>query len=245
MSRPEHGCPLPELGPEAYERWRASEIGELTERLERQLILELVGDVAGLRILDVGCGDGLFAVDLAKRGASVTGVDASAAMIGAATARASAEKVNIDFEVARAEQLPFADDQFDTLTAITILCFVADAAPVFREIARVLKPSGRLVIGELGKWSTWAAGRRMRAWRGSPLWRRGRFRTANELRKLAEAAGLGVETVRGAIYYPRCRYLARLLTPADRPMGRATTLGAAFVALSAAKRESTRGDHSL
>jgi 2-polyprenyl-3-methyl-5-hydroxy-6-metoxy-1,4-benzoquinol methylase len=62
------------LGPECYARWRASEIGATTERLERQLILELVGDVGGRKVLDVGCGDGEFALALAKRGASVTGI---------------------------------------------------------------------------------------------------------------------------------------------------------------------------
>ena len=46
-------------------------------RLERQLILQLVGDVDGCRVLDVGCGDGKFAVELAKRGAIVVGIDAS------------------------------------------------------------------------------------------------------------------------------------------------------------------------
>jgi hypothetical protein len=45
---------IPELGPEDYVRWRASAIGAITEDLERQLILELVGDVTGFRVLDVG-----------------------------------------------------------------------------------------------------------------------------------------------------------------------------------------------
>jgi ubiquinone biosynthesis O-methyltransferase len=235
MSASEPASSLPDLGPEAYARWRTSEIGATTERLERQLILELVGDVSAKRVLDVGCGDGEFAVELAKRGAIVTGIDASTAMIDAAKARAKQHDAGVVFRVAMAEHLPFPAEQFDVVTAITILCFVEDAAPVFREIARVLRPGGRLVIGELGKWSTWAAGRRVRAWLGSRLWRRGRFRTANELRNLAEQAGLVVESVRGAIYYPRWGLAARLLSPCDSALGRLTTVGAGFVALSAVK----------
>jgi SAM-dependent methyltransferase len=110
-----------------------------------------------------------------------------------------------------------------------------DAAPVFREIARVLRPGGGLIIGELGRWSTWAAGRRIRAWLGSRLWRRGRFRTAGELCHLAEGGGLVVETVRGAIYYPRWSLAARVLSPVDPILGWLTTVGASFLALSAAK----------
>jgi ubiquinone biosynthesis O-methyltransferase len=226
---------IPDLGPDAYARWRASEIGVITERLERGLILELVGNVGGCRVLDVGCGDGEFALELAKRGAIVVGIDASPEMINAAKSRPQPQGTDISFQVAIAEHLPFPAAQFDVVTAITILCFVDNAAHVFQEIARVLRPGGGLVIGELGKWSTWAAGRRIRAWLGSRLWRRGRFRTANELRYLAEQAGLVVETVRGAIYYPRWGMAARVLSSLDPMLSRLTTVGAGFVALSAVK----------
>jgi len=231
----ERTCAVPDLGPEVYSRWRASEIGVTTERLESQLVLRLVSDVRGRRVLDVGCGDGEFALELTRRGAVVTGIDASAAMIDAAKKRAAHHNADIVFQVATAEQLPFAAEQFDVVTAITILCFIDDAGPVFREIARVLRPGGSVVIGELGKWSTWAAARRVRAWLGSRLWHQGRFRTASELRGLAEQAGLIVEAMRGAIYYPRWGFAARLLSPYDSVLGRLTTIGAGFVVLLAVK----------
>ncbi len=235
MNGSKPACVVPELGSDVYARWRASELGATTERLERKLVLELAGEIRGCKILDIGCGDGELAVDLAKRGALLTGIDASAAMIDAAMERAKRENTDIAFHVAPAENLPFGSEQFDIATAITILCFVDDAAPVFQEIARVLRPGGRLVIGELGKWSSWAAGRRIRAWLGSPLWRQGRFRTTNELGDLARQAGLVVAQMRGAIYYPRWRFAARLLSPCDPALGRLTTIGAGFVAISAMK----------
>lgn len=228
-------CVLPNLDPEVYAEWRASEIGAVTERLERRLILELAGDVSGLKVLDIGCGDGAFAIELAKRGAIVSGIDASPSMVHAARGRASQQNADVEFLVATAEHLPLPARQFDLVTAITVLCFVGDAAPVFGEIARVLRPGGRLVIGELGKWSAWAAARRIRAWIGSRLWRRSRFRTARELRALAGRAGLVVESVRGAIYYPRCRFAARVMSRCDPLLGRLTTVGAGFLALSAVK----------
>ncbi len=235
MTNGEPSCSAPDLGPELYAQWRGSVVGEITDRLEQELILDLAGDVGGRRVLDVGCGDGALAVELWKRGAAVVGIDASLAMIEAARVRAREHKADIAFYIATAEHLPFRPHQFDLVTAITILCFVENAAPVFAEVARVLRPGGCFVIGELGKWSLWAASRRMRAWFGSQLWRTARFRTANELRALAKQADLIPGPVRGSIYYPRWAVAARLLSPYDALFRRFTTFGAAFLALSATK----------
>jgi ubiquinone/menaquinone biosynthesis C-methylase UbiE len=229
-------CPLPDLGPDVYAKWRASSTGAITEQLQRRLILSLLGDVGGREVLDIGCGDDDLAIELRRRGAIVTGIDASAEMIDAARARAKREGVQVEFCVGAGESIPFATERFDAVVAMTILCFVTDADPVFREIARVLRPGGRLVIGELGKWSLWAVTRRLRAWFGSALWRRGRFRTSGELRRLAERAGLSAGPVQGAIYYPRWQWAARAMAPWDVTLGRLATIGAAFLALPAVKR---------
>jgi SAM-dependent methyltransferase len=219
------------FGPELYAGWRHSELGIRTERLEHDLILKLTGPVAGMRVLEVGCGDGLLAVELERRGALVVGIDASQSMLAGARHR-DAELMLCQ---ALAEQLPFADASYDLVVAVTILCFVEDADRTFRELSRVLRPGGRLVIGELGSWSTWAVGRRLRAWFGSALWRRGRFRTAGELKKLAGDSGLTPSDVAGAIYYPRWTWAARRFAPLDRWLGPRTTIGAAFLALVARK----------
>jgi ubiquinone/menaquinone biosynthesis C-methylase UbiE len=138
------------LLPDAYARWRATEVGRITDEIELQLMLELLGDVRDRKVLDVGCGDGVLAVCLAKRGAHVTAVDRSPAMIGAARRRAQDAGVRVDFCVARAEALPFGPNHFDLIVAVTILCVVAEPKDAFAETRRVLRNGGRLVIGELG-----------------------------------------------------------------------------------------------
>ena len=154
-------------------------------------------------------------------------------MIDAAKAAARRQDAEVPFLVGSTEAIPFPAARFDVVAAVTILCFVEDAAPAFAEMARVLRPGGRLVIGELGKWSSWAAARRLRAWLGSPLWRLGRFRTASELQRLARNAGLDPGPVRGAIYFPRWTPAARIMANWDQGIGRVTTMGAAFLALAA------------
>lgn len=224
------------LSPESYALWRASSLGLITDELEHRLMLQLMGEIAGRRILDVGCGDGALACATALRGAKVSGIDPDPAMLAAARSRADMMGVKATFLEGRVERLPFPDASFDVLVAVTVLCFVPDAAVALREMARVLVPGGRLVLGELGRWNLWSASRRIRGWLGSATWRSARFRTASELRALAEQAGLSVTTVRGAIYYPPVGPLAHLLAPIDSCLGPRTTLGAAFIALAGTVR---------
>jgi ubiquinone biosynthesis O-methyltransferase len=227
--------------PESYAHWRETPLGELTERLERDLVLDLAGPLAGRRLLDVGCGDGTYAIAAASKGALVTAIDQSDRMLEAALARASETGVDVRFERTDASGLPFDDKSFDVILAVTVLCFVEDTARSVGEAARVLAPGGRLVLADLNRFSTWAAWRRARGWLGSTTWRKARFRTAQELANLAANAGLDVERTAGAIYYPPIASLARLLAPFDNKLGAATTLGAAFVAVAAKKRSSQRG----
>jgi ubiquinone biosynthesis O-methyltransferase len=221
--------------PESYAKWRTSRLGNITDALETQLLCELLGPLAGLQLLDVGCGDGALASELSRRGADVTGLDADPAMVTAAGMRAEARSAQLHFVEGNAERLPFGDAAFDCVVAVTVLCFVRDAERAVAEMARVLKPGGQLVIGELGRWSLWAAYRRVRGWLGAETWRAARFRTAAELASLVSSAGLKLSETRGGVFYPPFTAAARILAPIDAWLGRRATFGAAFIALWAIK----------
>lgn len=215
---------------ESYAQWRSSALGQITDTLEERLLIELVGDPAGMEILDVGCGDGMFATRLAQMGATVTGVDSDSAMIRAASERAQTQGQMLRLFTGNAEALPFADASFDRVVAIAVLCFISDGERAVAEMSRVLRPGGRLIIGELGRWSLWAAIRRVHGWLGSSTWANAHFRSASQLRGLLARQGLDRIETRGAIYYPPWGVAAKIMRPVDPWFGRCTTLGAAFVA---------------
>ena len=76
-------------GPAAYEQWRGTTLGRITERLEQRCILDLIGPVDGRRVLDLGCGDGVLTATLAERGARAVGIDADRQVLEVAAARAA------------------------------------------------------------------------------------------------------------------------------------------------------------
>ncbi len=98
--------------------------------------------VAGLRVLDVGCGGGFLAEEFAARGCRVTGVDPSPASIGAARAHAAGRGLRVDYRVGAGEELPFPGAAFDVACCCDVLEHVADVDRVIGETARVLAPGG-------------------------------------------------------------------------------------------------------
>jgi SAM-dependent methyltransferase len=107
----------------------------------------LLGELAGRRVLEVGCGSAPCARWLAAQRAQVVGLDLSAGMLRHAVRAARDTGISVPLVQADATRLPFADDSFDlACSAFGAVPFVADSAAVMREIARVLRPDGRWVF---------------------------------------------------------------------------------------------------
>ncbi len=111
---------------------------------ERPASLALVGTVAGLRVLDAGCGAGAHSAALLDRGALVTGLDKSPGLLAVARDRLGADVPLHQADLAG--PLPFVDGAFDLILASLVLHYLPDWQPTLREFHRVLAPGGRLVI---------------------------------------------------------------------------------------------------
>ncbi len=217
----------------AYDAWYTTPLGSAAHRVEMRLIAELAAPTSNERALDAGCGTGLCTAWLAALGLEVTGVDIDPAMLGAARNKAPAARL-VEGSITR---LPFADGEFDLSLAVTVFCFLSDEerAEAARELVRVTRPGGRVVIGDLARYSLWAAQRRIKGWLGSRTWRAARFTTAGELETILRHAGAGEIVSRHGLYLPPVdRPIAVARAAAIERLGRGLgPAGAAFVAVRA------------
>jgi ubiquinone/menaquinone biosynthesis C-methylase UbiE len=127
---------------EAY----ASELVPMFEMFSAEA-LKLAGVTAGMKVLDVATGPGTLALMAAGKGAKVTALDFSPAMIQQLQVRAGRANATIDVHSGDGQRLLFASDHFDRAFSMFGLMFFPDRGAGFRELLRVLVPGGRAVVG--------------------------------------------------------------------------------------------------
>lgn len=119
------------------------------DRVNTPAFLAALPPIAGLRGLDIGCGEGGNTRELARRGAQVTALDRSPTFLRHAREAEKAEPLGIEHVLADAASLPFADGAFGFATAFMSLMDMPDQAPVLAEANRVLRPGGFLQFSVL------------------------------------------------------------------------------------------------
>jgi SAM-dependent methyltransferase len=115
------------------------------------VMLSLAGDVAGQRVLDLGCGEGRFSRMLAARDASSVGLDLVREMVRAAYVQASSRERYVQ---ASGDALPFGDSVFDQVVSYLTLIDITDFRAAIKEAVRVLKPEGTLLVANLNPIAT-------------------------------------------------------------------------------------------
>jgi SAM-dependent methyltransferase len=161
--------------------------------ITRARLLQILAPEPGERVLEVGPGTGYYTLDVAEavgRGGSVEILDVQQEMLDH-TMRRAAERglANVTPTLADATAMPYEDDSFDAAYLVTVLGEVPDQRAAVRELRRVLRPGGRLVVGELF---------------GDP-----HMVTFGSLLRHAEVSGLRFDRRLG----PRLAYFARLANP--------------------------------
>jgi 2-polyprenyl-6-hydroxyphenyl methylase / 3-demethylubiquinone-9 3-methyltransferase len=161
--------------------------------------------LAGLQLLDIGCGGGLVCEPMARLGARVTGADASEANIGAARAHAAQQGLEIDYRHSSAEALARAGEPFDVVLNLEVIEHVADRGVFLAACAQLLKPGGIMLLATLNRtlkaYGLAVLGAEyVLGWlpRGTHDWNK--FITPEELTALLAAQGLDVTGRTGVSY---------------------------------------------
>jgi SAM-dependent methyltransferase len=213
--------PLWGARPDDWARSEEQQVPTYEEAIRR------VGIEPGNRVLDIGCGTGVFLRLAADHGAKPFGIDASEALVALARGRVP----EADVRVAEMARLPHPDDTFDLVTGFNSFFFAADMVAALREAGRVAKPGAPIVIqvwGRPERCALEAMKRVVRRFMPAPapdappppeLWRPG------VLEAIATEAGLIPETafdIRWAFEFPDADALGRAMMA---PMGIAEVVG--------------------
>ena len=139
---------VPEQAEEAWDKladwYSARKRGSYEFKMQLPAILNLLGDLSGKSLIDIGCGPGAYSVEFAKRGADVFGVDFSQNMLDKARDNAETANVELTLQKADAHSLPYTGESFD----VAVLIFMILNTKIVEEAARVLKPSGLLLFSD-------------------------------------------------------------------------------------------------
>ena len=163
--------------------------------------------LAGLRLLDVGCGGGLMAEPLCRLGADVVAIDAAEANVRAARLHAEEQGLAVDYRHATAEALAAAGERFDAVLALEIVEHVADLDVFAGACSDLVKGGGTFVVATLNRTvAAYAlaivAGERILGWlpAGTHDW--SRFVRPAEMVRLLRRHGLAVADMQGMVYDP-------------------------------------------
>ena len=166
--------------------------------------------LAGLSLVDIGCGGGLLCEPMRRLGASVTGIDAASDNIEVAAAHAARQGLAIDYRRSTAEALVSAGQRFDIVLALEIVEHVADADLFLRSCSLLVKPGGLLFLSTLNRtakaWALAIAGAEyVLGWlpRGTHDWRK--FLKPSEVARALRAGDMDVREIVGVVYSPLSR----------------------------------------
>jgi SAM-dependent methyltransferase len=139
---------IPQEAEEAYDKiadWYSTrKKGSYEFKIQLPAILDLLGDLRGKSLIDVGCGPGVYSIEFAGRGADVLGVDISRKMLEKAKSNAETMNTTVALQKADLHSFPYADGSFD----VAVLILTILNSRIVEETARVLKPGGLLLFSD-------------------------------------------------------------------------------------------------
>lgn len=138
-----------------YDKWFETEEGKLVKQLELKALLDVLGNIEGKSILEVGIGTGLFAMEFRKLNALVYGIDPSENMLEIARSR------GFDVKFGYGESIPFEENTFDITLSMTSLENSKFPQKFIKEMVKVTRPKGKVVVAVLNIFSFYGISRKI------------------------------------------------------------------------------------
>ena len=180
----------------SYDDWLQTPTGRYMDGREKSLILDLIAPRGGERLLDVGCGTGDHLLLFRRKGCDVTGIDPSPFMLDVAKQKLMNRA---ELREAKAEDIPFSDNEFDIVTLITSLEFTEDPQRAVSEAIRVCR--GRVFLGVLNKYSCIGIHRRIQGLNRPSVYDRARFFHIGELTAMVRQQLQGIRIRWGSVLF--------------------------------------------
>ena len=181
----------------------------LRDEMMRQFAMPKGGlrPLAGLRLLDVGCGGGLICEPLTRLGAGVTGLDPAPENIAAARQHAAGQGLAIDYRAGRIEELTAEGAAFDVVVCLEVVEHVPDVVAFLATCGGLVRPGGLLLLSTINRTVkayllAIVGAEYVLRWLpvGTHQWER--FVTPDELARHVRAAGFGAPVFKGLVYSP-------------------------------------------
>ena len=176
------------LDPEKYEKWYETKEGLYFDKLEKELILDMINPKSGESLLEIGCGTGHFLKWLKTFGLKLTGVDSSRRMIEYASKNLDRD---IKLKVEDAKNLSFKDNSFDIAVFITTLEFLDNPRKAIKEALRISKK--KVFIGFLNKLSFLAVKRKIRGLFKKSVYNKATFYSVFQIEKIIRSINDGIK----------------------------------------------------
>ena len=186
-------------------RWN-TEAGRYNDRIQKEIVIELVGDSKGKQILDIAAGTGRFALELARRGAEMTVLDSSKSMLEVTHKKFEVSELleKLSIKQGLATKLPAADKSLDICICINAMNHIEGYSKVLLEIHRVLKPGG-ISVNNYTNWlspylpfGVWVNLKKKSLNRNVYT----KWFNSIEVASLYKKCDLNVEAIRGELHFP-------------------------------------------
>lgn len=215
-----------------YELWYKQPVGHFADEVENRIIQNFADINEGERVLDAGCGTGLYTLRAVERGAEVTAIDPSGEMLRVLRKKLEDKPPKVREKVriiqCGAEDIPLPNESIDVVISVTAMEFFRDRDKALLEFQRVIKPGGRVVVGVLNARGWWAAHRRKKK---NSIYESAHFYTPKELHDVLSRYFQDVEIACGVMLPPHTpAILIPLFRVMEKPLSNLFPSCGAFIA---------------